>query len=250
MLRQMIDCTSSAVKRVKQLFPDPQMVAWYGTGSPDIQWSLDDLALFPNSVKVEIDQGYLGSPVPTAVVRDVESGAWAPGKAVDRTGWNVERPTIYCTRDTLPSVIADGWKGDVWLAQPGYVASVPPVYQGVNIVAVQSVFADTYDMSVVYDPDWPRKSLANPASNTLSVTVNERSASAAWGRYDGASHYVIEYQASSRVASVLVGRIPQIISGIEVHASPLHIPGASGGMIHFYAIVNGNAVPIGTRILP
>ncbi len=53
------------------------------TGTPDIEWTAADWALFPGIPHVTIDQGFINSPVPSAIVRDVEPGAWTPFNAVE-----------------------------------------------------------------------------------------------------------------------------------------------------------------------
>lgn len=142
------------------------MVAGYVTGSPDILWTTADMAQFPGIPIVTIDQGFTGSPVATADVRDVENGAWTPTAAVNRAGWTAARPTIYCNESTLPSVLAAGWQGDLWLAivtsQP---PSSPPVVAGCTVVAVQYALSvsGAYDVSVVFDPTWPEVTVTTPA---------------------------------------------------------------------------------------
>jgi hypothetical protein len=250
MTRIQVDCINSAVQAVKAKFPKPELIAWYGTGTGDIRWTAADRALFPDSMQVEIDQGYGGTPIPGATVRDVESGAWAPGAAVDLTGWTAERPTIYCDRSTLPMVIGDGWKGDVWLAWPGWTGQAAPVYSGVTVVAVQNVVTSDYDTSLVFDRYWPSKPPPVTAPGYPSVTVTSRSADVSWPHVPNAGHYVIEYQASGIAKSVLVDRVPAPSTPGVMHAKDLMIPGASGGILHFYGIVNGQAVNIGSRVLP
>lgn len=164
MTRLMGDATHAGVPQLAAIRGRLQLAAGYDTGSPDIDWTPADWAQFPGIPHVTIDQGYTGSPNPAATVRDVEYGAWAPGQAVSRDGWNTPRPTIYCTlRETgyglltTPGVLADGWKGDLWLAidswQPG--DPLPPA-PGCTIVAIQNDYSNPgYDLSVVLDPAWP-----------------------------------------------------------------------------------------------
>jgi hypothetical protein len=161
MTRTMGDATHDAVPQLAAIRGQLQLVAGYDTGSPDIDWTAADWALFPGIPHVTIDQGFTGSPNPAATVRDVEYGAWAPGQAVNRAGWNVPRPTIYCTTGetgyNLAAVLADGWKGDVWLAIAGWQPGQPlPAAPGCTIVAVQNNYSNpNYDLSVVLDPNWP-----------------------------------------------------------------------------------------------
>jgi hypothetical protein len=140
------------------------VIMGYDTGTPNIKWTGADYAHFPNARQVHIDQGGVGSPTHTAHVRDVETGAWTPESAVTQTdGWNVPRPTIYCNLNTLPRVLAAGWKGDLWLAIPSDLPPAkPPEIPGCTVVAIQWKFATTYDMSVVYDDAWPRKEVSMP----------------------------------------------------------------------------------------
>jgi hypothetical protein len=134
------------------------MVAGYVTGSPDILWTAADWARF-TVPSVTIDQGN-GGPVPSADVRDVETGAWTAATAVDLTDWTTARPTIYCSLSVLPQLAAAGWQGDVWVADWILIPppAPPPMPAGMTCVAVQ--YSDqggggTYDLSVVFDPYWP-----------------------------------------------------------------------------------------------
>jgi hypothetical protein len=153
------DATHDNVPELAKV-PGLQLVAGYDTGSPSIDWTSADWARFPGVPHVTIDQGFTGSPNLAANVRDVEPGAWAPGQAVDRSGWNVPRPTIYCNQSTLPSVLADGWKGDLWLAIPGHTGP-PPAVRDCVVVAIQDDYNNpAYDLSTVYDPYWPLETKA------------------------------------------------------------------------------------------
>lgn len=144
---------------MSQIASNAAMVLGYVTGTPDIRWTPEDWNRFPESRRVTIDQGGEGSPVLGAVVRDVETGAWQPKEAaVDRTGWNVPRPTIYCNENTLPRILAAGWKGDLWLAIPSAAPpATPPGVPGCRVVAVQYRFESAYDESVIFDDSWPER---------------------------------------------------------------------------------------------
>jgi hypothetical protein len=135
-----------------------QLVAGYVTGTPDIQWTAADWALFPNLPQVTIDQGAAGSPVAGATVRDVEAGAWTAGSAVSSQPWTAPRPTIYCDQSTLPAVLQAGWQGDLWLAIIGWSPGTAlPTTPGCEVVAVQYAqnVSATYDLSYVLDTTWP-----------------------------------------------------------------------------------------------
>jgi hypothetical protein len=132
-----------------------QLVAGYVTGSPDIKWTEADWDRLPGIPHVTIDQGFTGSPVADAIVRDVEPGAWTAAAAVDKSLWTPPRPTIYCNRNDLQGVLAAGWKGDLWLAIPEPEPQMPPSVPGCTVVAVQFKFVTNFDLSVVFDPYWP-----------------------------------------------------------------------------------------------
>jgi hypothetical protein len=234
MTQTMIDCIGSSAANVAQMFPDAAMIAYYVTGSGGIMWNSAEVAAFSKATKrVTIDQGGAGSPVSSATVRDVETGAWTPQNAVQNGPWVAARPTIYCNQSTLPQVLAAGWKGDLWLAIPGYDSTVPPVVPGCTVVAVQNTFAGEYDSSIVYDPDWPAK----PATTTppeVSCTVFQRTADLTFTYPLEADHAVVQYddgQSVRLLARVTTGRIMGLI-----------IPGNDGGTLIISPIVHGRVV--------
>lgn len=250
MTRVMYDAISANADTLLRNVGGLGMVAYYVTGSPDIRWSDAQVAMFPNSEMISIDQGFTGSPVRTAMVRDVEPNAWTPANAVDLTNWDAERPTIYCDRSDLQTVIAEGWKGDVWLAYPGWSGPTPPTYPGVNVVAVQRTFDADWDVSTVYDPYWPHKPPVGLLPPDLSVTVVKRVVDIAFNVHVNAGHYVVLYYSKPGAPQYLVGRASQPASGNSVHLMLQTVPNNSGGIIDVYAIVNAQAIPWGSVNLP
>lgn len=178
MTRVMIDTThnglAAALPVIKTL-PAGNLVALYDTGTPGIPASPGDIAEIPsNLVKVFIDQGFTGSPNMSATVRDCENGAWSISNAVNKTGWNVDRPTLYLGfPDTAIQAAQAGWKGDVWLV---HSASAPPttppmVPSGLNVVGVQWNFQNlNFDVTIVFDPTWPAKA-AVPVTPPTTATL-------------------------------------------------------------------------------
>lgn len=157
MTRLMGDAMHSNVARLPAGL---QLVGGYVTGSADILWTPADWARFPFTPHITIDQGF-GPAVLGAIVRDVEPGAWPPQEAVNRTSWTAARPTIYCDQWDLTragGVLACGWRGDLWLAIPGWHPgqALPPT-PGCTVVAVQNEqnVGSAYDLSVVLDDTWP-----------------------------------------------------------------------------------------------
>lgn len=130
--------------------PPGSFCAGYLTGTPGQMWQTSG-----RSMNVSIDQAGSGAPRPDATVKDVEPGCYLPS---DIPGFefdsSVQRPTVYCDRSELADVMAV-WSGDIWLAFPGWTPSMG--LPSKQVVAVQNVFAGTYDQSVILDPYWPEK---------------------------------------------------------------------------------------------
>jgi hypothetical protein len=138
----------------------PTMVAIYLTGSAAIRWTSANVAGYKNVVTwVRIDQGGQTSPQYEATVFDVEPGAWTMANAVEATKkCTAPRPTIYCDRSDYKTVPAS-YTGDLWIAAPGLTDAEAEALAATDkrIVAVQNVWANVYDRSVVVDPIWPEK---------------------------------------------------------------------------------------------
>jgi hypothetical protein len=246
----MYDFTNANVAWMAANVRNVDMIAWYGTGSPDVQWSQADRALFPHANMLEIDQGFTGSPVPTAAIRDVENGAWAAGAAVDRSNWHVPRPTIYGGRDAIRQVVSDGWRGDVWLAAPGTNPASAPVIPGVNVVAVQDQWQAKFDKSVVFDDTWYPSVVTPPVSGTFSVTVTGRHADLFIPGVAGSDHYDIIYDPGPRGVAFVIGRPPAHIDGTGFFMNGVLVPGSHGGAIKLQAIVKSVPHVVGTIQLP
>lgn len=153
MTRNMADATHSGVPALTSV-RGFQLVAGYDTGTPDIDWTDSDWALFPGIPHVTIDQGFTGSPRPEAIVRDCERGAWTLAEAI-AAPWTAERRTLYVGYPyTAAEAVSAGWRGDLWLVAPGWMGA-PPTVPGCNVVAVQNWFLGSYDLSIVYDDSWP-----------------------------------------------------------------------------------------------
>ena len=155
------------------------LVAGYGTGSPDIRWTDATYATFPGAVHVVIDQGYTGAPLYSAHVIDIETGAW---EVTHVTGWmnnaTAPRPTLYVNRGNewaacLAALHSPRFKGDVWLSFPGWATgeALPALPAGCHYVAVQNQLgvSNSYDLSEVFDDNWPAK---GPDMNTVIRYAN------------------------------------------------------------------------------
>lgn len=171
MNRTMGDSTGPAADQIPQTV---EMVAGYDTGTPSVIWEQRDWDLFPGKPQVHIDQGYGDTRVTDAhvMVFDVETGAFAPADAERLINANtMPRPTIYVNRSNMAATIASAqktpkWKGDIWLAFPGWKVGepLPAIPAGCRYVAIQNNYAGDYDTSVVLDDTWPYVGVAIPVT--------------------------------------------------------------------------------------
>jgi hypothetical protein len=177
--RIMLDCPGANAVTLHNLQPEIAIVGCYVTGTSDVIWSDAERALWEfHTTIVTIDQGYESPNVTTATVRDVEAEAWTADKAVELDTWSpdVARPTIYCDVDDLPDVLSGGWKGDLWLAIPGWVTGDPlPDHGDCTVVAVQDRqnVNGLYDSSIVLDSFWPDK-------EPITVSTTEQQSGWRW----------------------------------------------------------------------
>lgn len=157
-MRDMYDAIAANVGYIPH---NAEMVAGYDTGTLDVGWTSAMWGMFPNAVKVHINQGYASPPKITSNVIDVESGSWSPdqvpGLLANMEDAGVERPTVYCARNTIGFIPKLPKVYDMWVAWPGYAASVAPMQPGWNVVAVQYSYVGTFDISKVFDATWPLK---------------------------------------------------------------------------------------------
>lgn len=182
----MYDGINSLAAGIAREFPNATKVAGYDNGS--YAWTQAEWNLFPHADKIHIS---VTANANTGDVLDVEVGDAIP----DQThGWismrksaGLFRPTIYCSLDTVEAV-RNGTREyildkdyDIWVAR--YDGSPLNVYTGT--VAKQYAALTDYDVSVVYDTNWPyRKAPASqPASgwpaNVVLVYGNQGEAARA-----------------------------------------------------------------------
>lgn len=164
MTRLMGDATHANVGALAAV-PGLQLAAGYDTGTPDIAWTAADWARFPGLAHVHIDQGYNSTPATEAhaIVFDIETGAWAPADAAGLIDMNTSaRPAVYVNRSNMTATIASAlqsqrWRGDIWLAFPGWQPGqpLPPLPPGCRYVAIQNQPGAACDLSLVLDPAWP-----------------------------------------------------------------------------------------------
>lgn len=170
MTRVMVDATHNglpaALPTIKVLAAG-DLVALYDTGSAGIAATVSDLNEIPSRLGIVlIDQGFTGSPNLKADVRDCENGGWLLQKAVNKTGWNVARPTLYLGfPNTAQQAFDAGWRGDVWLVMASSTPPInpPTVPVGLNVVGIQWNFTNpNFDVSTIFDPTWPEAIMPDP----------------------------------------------------------------------------------------
>jgi len=170
----MYDGINSLAAGIAREFPDATRVAGYDNGA--YAWTKAEWDLFPHADHIHIS---VTANANTGDVLDVETGDASP----DQThGWismrksaGLFRPTIYCSLDTVQAV-RDGTREyilnkdyDIWVAR--YDGSTLNVYVGT--VAKQYAALTDYDLSVVYDTNWPyRKAPASTPQPTNSWPAN------------------------------------------------------------------------------
>lgn len=176
------DATHAQVAQLAAIRGGLALVAGYDSGSPDIDWTPDDWALFPGLPQVRIDQAF-NTTINTqahVVVFDVEPGAYQPAQAGALIAVNqTPRPTVYVNQSNIlatvrSALLAPNWRGDTWVAIPGWQPGAPlpavvnqAVSLGAVVVAVQNDFRNpAYDLSEVLDPTWPKEQNM-PASDII-----------------------------------------------------------------------------------
>jgi hypothetical protein len=161
----MVDCTHANLHLIDVSFmKSNQLAAGYNTGNPDVRWTPNDwqYVIDLGLKTVTIDQGFTGSPIPTANVRDVEAGAWPTDLVTDETNWTTPRPTIYADRTNALILINQGWRKALWIAWPNNhiptkaeLINDMPELALVDLIGAQIGTTNTFDHSVIFDPYWP-----------------------------------------------------------------------------------------------
>jgi hypothetical protein len=154
MTRYMYDATHVNVSTIPT---DAAVIAGYDTGTAEIKWTEDDWAAFPNAQHVHVDQGAEGAPVRTATVMDVEPRAYTVNDIPDwENKCTAVRPTAYVNGSELREALA-ATDHEIWLADPGISDEEALAKMAANprIVAIQNLWTNTFDRSVIGDPTWP-----------------------------------------------------------------------------------------------
>jgi hypothetical protein len=165
----MPDGINSLAPGIAKTFPGTNWVAGYLNGT--FVWSQADWDLFPHANHVTIT---VTASADIGDVLDVETGDATPPQAeawiAMRKAAGLYRPTIYCNLSTVPAVRAGtgkyvlGTDYDLWIAV--FDNSTASPYAG--CAAKQYESTTNYDLSEVYDVDWPHR--AAPVQKPAPVT--------------------------------------------------------------------------------
>ena len=166
----MPDGINSLAAGIARAFPDAAKVAGYANGT--YAWSQAEWDLFPHADHVTISvraEWHVGD------VLDVETGDATPAEAA---GWiearhaaGLFRPTIYCSLSVVPAVrqatghLILGVDYDIWVAKYDRSPSEPavPGLPAARFAAKQYEADTAWDVSAVYDTEWPHRKPAHPA---------------------------------------------------------------------------------------
>lgn len=162
--RTLYDGTAALAAGIHRDFPDAAMIAGYLPPSP-FAWTQAEWGLFPHADHVTVATS---AHVNAGDVLDVETGDATP----DQTGaWiamrkqaGLYRPTLYGSLATVPAlrigtgkwVLGVDW--DLWVADWDGTTVLPYPHA----VAKQEKSTTGYDVSVVYDAEWPHRTPPKP----------------------------------------------------------------------------------------
>lgn len=245
----MYDGIGSLAAGIARAFPNAPKIAGYVNGI--YAWSYADWDNFPHADHVRIS---VTASANVGDVLDVETGDASPDQTAGwiamRKAGGLYRPTIYCSRDTIPAVRAGtgryilGVDYDIWVADytnvPHQVTA--PGTPSATCAATQYEATANWDVSIVYDTAWPHRTPPEtklPAPAGISVTLDGRRADFGWTAVSGARTYV--FQVFHHLESGTYGNpvANEVVAG--THVEGLELPG--GGQ---YACRIRASDPIGT----
>lgn len=195
MTRRGWDGINADAAKIRAVWQPGDLVGFYVAGNSYI-WTPQERALFPPSALVSITL----TAAAAADVLDVERGGANPA---DTRGWIAQakaagyyRPTVYCSRLTIPAVRQGtgqyilGRDYDIWAADytgtPHQV--IAPGTPAATCAATQYESTPDYDLTVVYDDGWPHRKLPGPTrAEALAALAAMNAAEAVLSKYVAAS---------------------------------------------------------------
>src|ERR1044071_6530712 len=192
----MYDGINSLAAGVARAFPNAAKGA--GDVNGRYAWSQAEWDLFPHAghvtitVRADADEGD---------VLDVEAGDATPAEAAAwirmRHAAGLYRPTVYCSLSVVPDVRREtgslilGRDYDIWVAKYDRSPAEPPVpgLPAARFAAKQYESDADWDISAVYDLEWPHRQPAHPAPAPApaSPSGTATAANVAWGAVPGAT---------------------------------------------------------------
>lgn len=213
----MYDGINADAATIARDFPNAAMVAGYVNGA--YAWSTADWNRFPHATHVRIT---ITASADTGDVLDVEAGDASPSQTA---GWirmrkaaGYHRPTIYCSRSTIPAVRVGtgsyvlGTDYDIWVADwTGSAHQVTAPGPGVSATCSATQYKNTasYDVSAVYDRGWPHRTTQTATkippepTGVHATAVTSTSVALAWNASSGATSYRVR----TTYQGALVGEI-------------------------------------------
>lgn len=159
--RTMFDGINADAGIIRTVFQPGNLVCYYVAGNSYI-WTEAEKALFPTDslVGITLSADYFG---PGSDVLDVEAGGASPDQVhawiAVKKAQGYFRPTIYCSLSVVPAIRAAtgnyilGVDYDLWIADWDGTTVIP--YPAA--AAKQYRNLGPYDVSVVFDSNWPHR---------------------------------------------------------------------------------------------
>lgn len=197
----MYDGINSLAAGIARQFPRAAKVAGYVNGL--YAWSQAEWDLFPHADHVKIA---VRASTNDGDVLDVETG---DATAAEAAAWirmrhaaGLYRPTVYCSLSVVPDVRREtgslilGVDYDIWVAKYDRSPAEPavPGLPPARFAAKQYEADSAWDVSVLYDPEWPHRQPAHPAPvpAPASPSGTATAMSVSWGAVPGATAYRLQ----------------------------------------------------------
>lgn len=188
--RTMYDGINTDARQIREVWKPGNLVGFYTSGT--FAWSRTDREMFPPDALVGITPDLADL---SADVADCETGDLTPMEAAKWVGLKraqgYGRPSVYRSLSGLMDLIRllgyPGINWDAWVADWDGTTVIPFPHAA----AKQFRNLASYDVSVVYDPAWPHRSVLKPPASAPSVSVTAYPGYADFGlsKVDGADNY-------------------------------------------------------------
>jgi hypothetical protein len=239
----MYDGINALAAGIAKSFPNAAMVAGYINGT--YAWTQAEWNLFPHATHVTIS---VTASADAGDVLDVEAGDATPAQTAgwirNRKASGYYRPTIYCSRATIPAVRQgtgayilgrdyDIWVAD-WTGSPHEVTA--PGTPSATCSATQYENTSAYDVSVVYDAGWPHRTAPVTATKAPgepagvhATSVTATSVGLAWTAVATATSYRVRttYQGALVKEQTVPGAAATVAGLRPDHTYTFHVAAAN-----------------------